>query len=299
MGIKYRVRLMDLRRIRYFLELCDTLNFSMSARSLGISQPALTKAILRLEEELGGKLIRREGKHTHLTPLGKAMEVQFEELDASAKRAKETALKLVTGTVSQIQIAIMCTIGPQRVTNFLSVYRQLNPDVEIVLHDATPPQIIDKLLGGNVDCALVGTHINNEKGVRYISLYEESMVVLHAKNHPFTKLNAVSLDDVMREPYLDRLMGAFPETVGRRKQHQALKMDNEFLSDRDEWTQALVREGFGVSIVPEELPLQSGLATTQLNNNTLSRRISLAVPSGREDNPAVRSFMHSAETFAW
>jgi DNA-binding MarR family transcriptional regulator len=60
-------RAMDIRKVRYFLRLCETLNFSQTAASLGLSQPALTKAVKRLEEEVGGVLIRREGKHTHLT----------------------------------------------------------------------------------------------------------------------------------------------------------------------------------------------------------------------------------------
>lgn len=53
---------MDLNQVRYFIQLADTLNFTEAARRSGVSQPSLTKAIQRLEEELGGPLIYRDGK---------------------------------------------------------------------------------------------------------------------------------------------------------------------------------------------------------------------------------------------
>lgn len=60
---------MDLKRVRHFLALSETLNFTAAAAVLGISQPALSKSVRKLEEELGGALLRREGKRTHLDSL--------------------------------------------------------------------------------------------------------------------------------------------------------------------------------------------------------------------------------------
>ena len=73
-------------RIRYFLTYCESLNFSNAARKLNISQPALTRALARLEEELGAPLVRREGKRTHLTPFGTAMLRPFKEFVDVARK---------------------------------------------------------------------------------------------------------------------------------------------------------------------------------------------------------------------
>ena len=65
---------MDLQEIRYFLTLSKTLNFTKAAEICGIGQPALTRAIRRMEEELGGLLFSRERNNTHVTELGRLIE---------------------------------------------------------------------------------------------------------------------------------------------------------------------------------------------------------------------------------
>ncbi|WP_143535645.1 LysR family transcriptional regulator [Roseisalinus antarcticus] len=84
---------MDIRRIRYFITFCETLNFSEAARQLGLSQPALSKAIRKLEDEIGGPLIRREGIKTHLTHLGRLMHEQLQKVDATTLQAELAAKK--------------------------------------------------------------------------------------------------------------------------------------------------------------------------------------------------------------
>ena len=63
---------MEMQQVRYFLAVSRTLNFTRAAEECNVTQPALTRAIKQLEDELGGELIRREGRNTHLTDLGNA-----------------------------------------------------------------------------------------------------------------------------------------------------------------------------------------------------------------------------------
>ena len=76
---------MELSQVRYFLALAKTLNFTRAAEACNVTQPALTRAIQRLEEELGGPLLYRERSLTHLTDLGKAM---LPHLDAAYMAAE-------------------------------------------------------------------------------------------------------------------------------------------------------------------------------------------------------------------
>ena len=64
---------MEMHQIRYFLAVCETLNFTRAAEACNVSQPSLTRAIKGLEDELGGPLFRRERNNTHLTGLGEMM----------------------------------------------------------------------------------------------------------------------------------------------------------------------------------------------------------------------------------
>jgi DNA-binding transcriptional LysR family regulator len=67
------VSCMEMHQVRYFLALSNTLNFTRAAEECNVTQPALTRSIKQLEEELGGDLIRRERNHSHLTKLGRRM----------------------------------------------------------------------------------------------------------------------------------------------------------------------------------------------------------------------------------
>ncbi|MGE0725823.1 MAG: LysR family transcriptional regulator, partial [Alphaproteobacteria bacterium] len=79
---------MELYQIRYFLAVCEALNFTRAAEQCNVTQPALTRAIQRLEEELGGLLFRRERNLTHLTDLGHLVRPQLQLVHAETEAAK-------------------------------------------------------------------------------------------------------------------------------------------------------------------------------------------------------------------
>src|ERR1700754_3787134 len=82
---------MEMHQIRYFLAVCSTLNFTRAAAQCDVTQPALTRAIQKLEEEMGGLLFRRERKLTHLTDLGNLVRPQLEAILKQSEQARTTA----------------------------------------------------------------------------------------------------------------------------------------------------------------------------------------------------------------
>ena len=95
---------MEMHQVRYFLAVADTLNFTRAAEQCHVSQPALTRAIQQLEEELGGLLLRRERKLTHLTDFGRLIEPHLRQLSADAEAAKSTAKKFLNLQEAQIRL---------------------------------------------------------------------------------------------------------------------------------------------------------------------------------------------------
>src|SRR5690242_16525712 len=83
--------LMEMHQIRYCLAVCDTLNFTRAAERCNVTQPALTRAIQKLEEELGGLLFRRERKFTHMTDLGLLVRPQLEGILKQSEQARTAA----------------------------------------------------------------------------------------------------------------------------------------------------------------------------------------------------------------
>ena len=82
---------MEMHQVRYFLALCETMNFTRAAENCNVSQPALTRAVHKLEEELGGLLLRREHNLTHLTDFGRLVRPHLEQMMTEAEAAKSTA----------------------------------------------------------------------------------------------------------------------------------------------------------------------------------------------------------------
>ena len=82
---------MNISQIRHFLKLVESLNFTAAARASGVTQPTLTRSIQRLEEQLGGRLLYRDGKDTRLTSLGMAVRDEFEAILRSEERIQGIA----------------------------------------------------------------------------------------------------------------------------------------------------------------------------------------------------------------
>jgi DNA-binding transcriptional LysR family regulator len=89
-----------------------------------MSQPALTKAIQRLEEEVGGPLLRREGRHTHLTQLGTSLLGLFEGLVNNTNYIEQTAQTFLSGANPILRIGVMCNVGPSHISAFLAEHQK-------------------------------------------------------------------------------------------------------------------------------------------------------------------------------
>ena len=87
---------MEMQHIRYFLALCDEQNFTRAARRCGVAQPSLTRAIKRLEKELGGLLFERSRKTTEMTALGRAVQPHFADIARAAAAATRDASRQLT-----------------------------------------------------------------------------------------------------------------------------------------------------------------------------------------------------------
>src|SRR6185369_16112327 len=105
-----RLRRMELYQIRYFLAVAETMNFTRASERSFVSQPALSKAIQRLEETIGGRLFDRTKNSVQLTELGHAMLPNFRQIYDSANQAREQARRLTREPRQRVRVGVMCTI---------------------------------------------------------------------------------------------------------------------------------------------------------------------------------------------
>src|SRR5271165_3302417 len=135
---------MEMHQVRYFLAVAETLNFTRAAERCHVSQPALTRAIQQLEEELGGLLLRRERKLTHLTDFGRLIQPHLHQLFSDAEAAKTTAKRFLSLQEAQIRLGVMCTVGPARFMSFLASFHAANPGCDITLVEGVPARLSER-----------------------------------------------------------------------------------------------------------------------------------------------------------
>src|SRR3546814_12018719 len=105
---------MELNQVSYFINLAETLNFTAAARLSGVSQPSLTRAIRRLEEELGGPLIYRDGKNSRLTALGQDVEMEFKRIQVALRNVSTPSANWALGRHRLRTIDIAPTSAKER-----------------------------------------------------------------------------------------------------------------------------------------------------------------------------------------
>lgn len=290
---------MDFNQIRYFLALADTLNFTRAAEQCYVSQPALTQAIKRLETELGGELIRREGRNNELTDLGKSLRGHFEQIDRTRHLVRTTARAVNLGEVAELNIGLMCTIGPGVLGGMLDAFRVQQPLVSVVLHDVAPASIPDLLLSGALDGAFCARHGPPHPQLRYFELFEEPMVIAFPSGHAFAEMDAVPLRDIAKQRYVERLHCEFRREVLEYYKGQDLELEVVFRSQREDWIQSLIRDGVGVCCIPRYSLLRPELDYRPIIDPILSRKVDFAIADQTEIAPALNMLAKQASNYDW
>ena len=290
---------MEFNQIRYFLAAAETLNFTRAAERCNVSQPALTRAVKKLEEALGGPLFRRERSRPPLTALGKLMREHLGRVDATSQDAVVAARKLQSLEKAPLNVGIMCTIGPAQTVPFLSEFQMHQPGIELTLHDVTPCDMTEGLLSGDLDCALLGLPSAMHERFDTVKLYEERLVAIFPPDHRFGALNAVPLGELTGERYLDRLNCEFRDAFLSLLEERRVDISVRYKSEREDWIQNMVLRGMGICLIPEYSVTADGLPYRPIRDPELTRCVELVTVSGHLRSPALQEFVGAAIGFPW
>jgi DNA-binding transcriptional LysR family regulator len=255
---------MEMHEVRYFLAVCETLNFTRAAERCNVSQPSLTRAIQKLEAELGGLLFRRERAATHLTDLGQLVRPQLEQIARDADVVKTTAKSFLRMKDAPLSFGIMCTIGPLRCVGFLSRFRQDHPGIELTLTEETPARLTELLQEGKIDVAVMAQPEPFPERFDVHLLYRENFVVAFPPGHRFEAMNAVRIADVGGESYLSRINCEYYDQIGDICVKSNAPLKDAYRSEREDWIQSMVMAGMGICFLPEFSPTMPGLHTRRV-----------------------------------
>ena len=290
---------MEMHQIRYFLAVCNTLNFTRAAEQCNVTQPALTRAIQKLEEELGGLLFRRERKLTHMTDLGNLVQPQLEGILKQSDQARTTALSFLQLRDAPLRLGVMCTIGPVRFVSFLSRFGADHPGIEVSLTESIPDALIDMLMDGSLDVAITIVPEEPNERLDFRKLYDERFVVAFPPGHRYESMTEVPIQEIAGESYLSRSNCEYYERLETVLEQQMVQVEDVFRSEREDWIQTMVMAGMGICFMPEFSAVLPGLTTRPICNPPVSRTIHLATVAGRRFSPAVSTFIKAIDRYNW
>ena len=242
---------LDTRSLLYFIAVAEQKGISQAATRLHITQPALTRQIHSLEEEIGVPLFTRNASGMVITPAGTALLAHARKIRAELARAKTSALHAGDEQSKQLDIGVYGSAIFDVVPRILSLFSEAHPNVELRLHHTRKDQQIELLRQGKTLIAF-DRHIPQAPDLGCELVHREYLqyVALH-KDHPLAKRECIDLSELADEARI----GATSEDVLASKLAQAYGSIPRFTHRADDLLSALalVASGLGISFAPPSL----------------------------------------------
>ena len=285
--------------IRYFLALSQTLNFTKAAEICNVSQPALTRAIRKLEDELGGLLFSREPNNTHMTDLGRLIEPHLTEIVTRAGEAKRTATRFLKLEEANFALGVMCTIAPVQFVNFLDRFKADNPGIEITMLEAVPDKLCNLLMKGEIDVALISRPDGFPAPLYSSKLYSERFVIACSASHRFARKNEIRMAELDGEFYISRINCEYYDVLDEMCRDRGINLVKSYRSEREDWILTMVAAGMGVCFLPEYTATFPGVIGCPVVSPSVERDVCLVTVAGRRWSSPVAAFVQAVRRHPW
>lgn len=264
---------MEMNQIRYFLAVCEHRNFTHAASASNVSQPSLTAAIKKLEDEMGGTLFLRDRAGCRLTSLGKVLHPRLERISTESRDAKAEAVRHTRLERVPISIGVGETIGHSKISTCVERFRVRLPQAEIELIVGPTDDLLSGLRDGQYDIVVASVQANPDL-YRIDTLYQEEYRVVVSKDHHFGDLEAVSLDALAQTNMLDRPNCEMRDTLHRTCSDHGHALYAAYRSNRVDWLLELARQGSGAVILPATaIPVDQGLVSLPIDGTDIAREV--------------------------
>lgn len=295
----------NLRQIQALVSIARLGSFTKAAKTLHLSQPALTMQIHHLEETLGLRLLDRNTRSVKLTAWGKEVIPVFESvlqaLDGLPLNGRDGATESTHGIVSLAALPWVCStiLAP-----LIAQFRKQHANTSVVLQDASAHQVMAKIRAEEVDIG-VACIVEPDPTIRLTPLVVDRLKAVFAPGHPLKHRQAVGVEDLCHYP----LIAMAPGTSVRLLVDQGFKSVGHvpiaaYEVRHTSTAIGLVKAGLGFSIVSSsalKLSAAAGVIARPIRHPGFIRTVSVIQKSGRKLSPMADNFLKSmlAKSATW
>ncbi len=239
---------MELDQLRYFLRVAELENFTRSAEELGISQPALSRSIQKLEEELGRPVFERQGRAVSLTEAGTLLHRRAQQILALIEDTKGEICD--NGRSGRVRVGAIPTIAPYFLPEVLRKFSQEFPEATLIVQENTTDHLLKSCAHGELDLAILALPVPG-KYLEYEVLFQEELLLVLPTDHPLVSQQEIRICDV--EPYPFVLLDeahCLSETIAsfcRERSFQPVAVER---TSQLAMVQELVSLSHGISMIP-------------------------------------------------
>ena len=248
---------MTLTELRYIVAVARERHFGRAAEACFVSQPTLSVAVKKLEDELDVKLFERGGAEISVTPLGEAIVRQAQVVIEQAAAIKEIAKSGKDPLSGPLKLGIIYTIGPYLLPELVRQAIDRTPQMPLMLQENFTVKLLEMLRTGDLDCAILAEPFP-DTGLAVAPLYDEPFMVALPRTHPLATRQHISSEELKRETMLllgtghcfrDQVLEVCPEFA--RFSSDADGIRKSFEGSSLETIKHMVASGMGVTVVPQ------------------------------------------------
>jgi LysR family hydrogen peroxide-inducible transcriptional activator len=247
---------MTLTELRYIVAVARERHFGRAAEACFVSQPTLSVAVKKLEEELDVKLFERGSAEISVTPLGDEIIRQAQAVLEQANAIKELAKRGKDPLAGALRLGVIYTIGPYLLPDLVRTAIANIPQMPLMLQENFTVKLLEMLRAGELDCAILAEPFM-DTNLAIAPLYEEPFMVAVPASHPLAQRERISAEELKRETMLllgaghcfrDHVLEVCPEYA--RFSSNAEGIRKSFEGSSLETIKHMVAAGMGVTVVP-------------------------------------------------
>jgi LysR family transcriptional regulator, hydrogen peroxide-inducible genes activator len=278
---------MTLSELRYIVALARERHFGRAAERCFVSQPTLSVAVKKLEDELGVALFERGKTEVSVTPAGARIVEQAQQVLEAVEGIRQTARHQVDQLHGALRLGVIYTVGPYLLPYLIPALHETAPRMPLVIEESFTAELRRQLKQGELDAILISLPFE-EPGISVLPLYDEPFVAVVPAGHPWSRRETIALGDLATDNLLllgpghcfrDQVLQCCPEcgrTAGGDPERRALLAGSSLETIRH-----MVASGMGVTVLPctataADRYAQRLLTIRRLDEPVPKRRIALA-----------------------
>ena len=282
---------MDLANLNAFIAIAETGSFSHAGERLHLTQPAISKRIAGLEQQLKVRLFDRLGREIGLTEAGRALLPRAYQILGVLDDTRR-ALTNLSGEISgRLTLATSHHIGLHRLPPLLRAFTRAHPQVALDIQFLDSEVAYEEVLHGRAELAVITLAPDTREPVRAVPVWDDPLDFVAAPEHPLARSGAISLADVARHPAVFPGGNTFTHHIVRRLfEREGLTPNIGMSTNYLETIKMMVSIGIAWSVLPRTM-LDDQVARLPLPGIQLERQLGYILHSERTLSNAARAFM--------